>query len=167
MKTRILLGLLVIGGWVLPVTADDRSNAEFNTRLVNLQAADARQAAKLIQQTVMNRGRAGYEQATNSVVITGPANEVETAERLLGELDKSALRETGVRSSVIRMGHAPGDFLDLVHALISPGTSLSFDSSSGILVIRGKASDITEVERLVKVVSEKDPSPTRRAKPSR
>jgi type II secretory pathway component GspD/PulD (secretin) len=72
MKTRILLGLLVIGGWVLPVTADDRSNAEFNTRLVNLQAADARQAAKLIQQTVMNRGRAGYEQATNSVVITGP-----------------------------------------------------------------------------------------------
>jgi hypothetical protein len=32
-----------------------------------------------------------------------------------------------------------------------------------ILVIRGKASDITEVERLVKVVSEKDRVPTRRA----
>jgi hypothetical protein len=35
-----------------------------------------------------------------------------------------------------------------------------------ILVIRGKASDITEVERLVKVVSEdRDPNATR--KPSR
>jgi hypothetical protein len=166
MKTRILLALLVTGAFALPVSADRQSESDFQTRLVNLKAADARQASILVQKTVMRRGRTGYEQSTNSVVLTGPPTEVQTAERLLAELDASASRESGTRSAIIRVPSAPGDFLDLVHAMVSPGTSLSFDAAAEILVIRGKASDITEVERLVKVVSEdRVPNATRTAKP--
>lgn len=152
----MLARVFVVGcvlAMTLPVVAEESggggsSDQQMVQRVVQLHHADAAEATDLIRSTL--RCRSGVDARTNSVVISGPADQVAAAEQMLAKLDVPASEDADESSALVRLGRGSSDrIMDLIRTQLSRRTSVAFDPDTGLLALRGSAAEIQAVREFI------------------
>ena len=117
------------------------------------------QEAVLIAKSIQPNCRFGVDRTSNTLVVSGPADAVATIENVLKKLDSEASDKDDIHSAIIRLDpDSARGVQGLIRPLITDRTEFSFDQHTGMLVLRGPAGEIAEVQRLIEAIQKDLPA---------
>jgi hypothetical protein len=129
---------------------------EMARRVYRLTHGDANDASQMLG-SVLPQCRTGVDIRSNSIVVSGPAQDVESALKLIAELDVPVPPESEADSRIIQLhGQPPAEFPSLLETLLGR-TRFAFDARSGILILRNPTpGQVEQVQRLLGQIEDAD-----------
>jgi len=129
---------------------DEAGSQDFVTKLIRLNRIPAAEVVRVLRPLVAASGAIEALEETNSVLLTDTSENAARIIRIATQLDL----QDGRRSRVLRFRFAQaavvGAAISEVLGGSATGARLSIDPDSNTLLVRGRASDIDEVERLAR-----------------